>query len=69
MRYAFYFLSVSRPRKNAACHGAVFKLTVESNYTITTLKDWLKNLAPGIQAMRSKPKTNHNLYARLPRFG
>ena len=33
-------------------------MTVESNYAtvIATLSDWLKNLVPGFQPVRSKPK-------------
>ena len=49
-------------------------MTIESNYAIAiaiaTLSDWLKNLAPIFQPMRtSKTKTNHTLCARFfPRF-
>ena len=37
-------------------------MTVESNYAIAiaTLSDWVKRLAPVIQPMRSKTKTNHH---------
>ena len=44
---------------------AVFKMTVESNYVIAIAKlsDWLKRLAPVFQPMRSKSKTNRNMYA------
>ena len=43
-------------------------MTVESNYAImiATPSDWLKNLAPGFQAMRSN--TNHNLYMQLSKL-
>ena len=46
-------------------------MTIESNYVIAiaTLSDWLKRLAPVFQSMRSKTKTNPNLYSRLfPQF-
>ena len=46
-------------------------MTVESNYAIaiSTLGDWLKNLAPVYQPMRRKTKTNRDLHARFfPRF-
>ena len=38
-------------------------MNVESNYSnaITTVSDWLKNLAPVFQLMRSKTKTKHTL--------
>ena len=40
-------------------------MTVESNYVIAIAKlsDWLKNLAPVFQPMRSKTKTNRTMYA------
>ena len=42
-------------------------MSVESNYMIATLSDWLKSLAPVSQPIRSK--TNRTLYARFfPRF-
>ena len=46
-------------------------MTVESSYAIAmaTLSDWLKDLAPVFQPMRSKAKTNRTLHARFfPRF-
>jgi len=46
-------------------------MTVGSYYAIAiaTLSDWLKNLAPVFQPMRSKTKTNRCLYGRFfPRF-
>ena len=46
-------------------------MIVESNYVIAiaALSDWLKILAPVFQPMRSKTKTNRNMYARFfPRF-
>ena len=44
-------------------------MTLESNYAIAIVSDWLKNLATVFQPMRTKTKTNHTLYARyLPRF-
>ena len=48
-----------------------FQMTVESNYAIAiaTRSDWLKNLAPVFQPMRSETNTNCSLYARFfPRF-
>ena len=46
-------------------------MTVESNYAIAiaTLSDWLKNIAPIFQSMRSKTKIkiNRSLEARLSR--
>ena len=40
-------------------------MTVKSDYAIAiviaTLSNWLKNLAPLFQLMRSKTKTNHTL--------
>ena len=38
-------------------------MTVERNYVIAiaTLSDWLKNLAPVFQPMRSKTKTNRTI--------
>ena len=46
-------------------------MTVESNHVIaiTSLSDWLKNLAHVFQPIGSKTKTNRTLYARFfPRF-
>jgi len=49
-------------------------LIVESNshlrlFCITTLSDWLKNLAPLYQPIRSTPKTNHDMLAHVfPHF-
>mgnify|MGYP000061351637 CR=1 FL=1 len=46
-------------------------MTLESNYAIAIVSDWLKNLATVFQPIRTKTKTktNHTLYARyLPRF-
>ena len=46
-------------------------MTVESNYVIAIalLSDWRKRLAPVLQRMRSKTKTNRTTYASLfPRF-
>ena len=42
-------------------------MNVESYHTIAiaTLNDWLKNLAPVFQPMRSKTKTNRTLNGRL----
>ena len=39
-------------------------MTVESSnaIAIATLSDWLKDLAPEFQPMRSKTKTNRTLY-------
>ena len=42
-----------------------FEMTVEINYVIVIamLSDWLKRLTPVFQQMRSKTKTNRNMYA------
>ena len=40
-------------------------MSVEINYAIATLSDWLKNLAPVFQPMKSK--TNRTLWARFSR--
>ncbi len=51
-----------------------FCLSVESKlrllwFCITMLSDWLKNLAPLSQPIRSKTKTNRDLLAQVfPRF-
>ena len=48
-----------------------FEMTVEINYVIAIamLSDWLKRLTPVFQQMRSKTKTNRNMYAPFfPRF-
>jgi len=44
-----------------------FHMTVVSNYTIAiaTLSDWLKNISPIFQPMRSRSKTNRTWYARF----
>ena len=47
-------------------------MIVESNYAIAiaTLSDWLKNLPPVYEPMKSKTKTNRDLHARFSsRFG
>ena len=40
-------------------------MAVESDraIAIATLSDWIKNLAPDFQPMRSKTKPNRSLYA------
>ena len=44
-------------------------MTVESDYAVAMLNDWLINLAPVFQPIGSKRKTNRTLYARFfPRF-
>ena len=46
-------------------------MTVESQYAIAiaSLSDWLKNLSPFFQPMRSKTKSKRTLYALFfPRF-
>ena len=46
-------------------------MTIESNYVIAiaTLSDWLKRLAPVLQPMRGKTKTNRTMYVSFfPRF-
>ena len=49
----------------------VLKWLSKVNYSIViaTLSDWLKNLVPEFQPMKSKTKTNRTLYAQFfPRF-
>ena len=46
-------------------------MTVESNYSIAmaALSDWLKNLVPVFQPMKSETKVNPTFYGRFfPRF-
>ena len=46
-------------------------MTVESNYSIAmaSLSDWLKNLVPVFQPMKSETKVNRTFYGRFfPRF-
>ena len=51
-----------------------FQLSVKSNLTLhwfclTSLRDWSRNLAPLCQPIRSKTKTNHDLFTHVfPRF-
>ena len=42
-------------------------MTVENKYAIATLIDWLKNLAPVLQSMKGKSKTNRTLCVRFSR--
>ena len=42
-------------------------MTVESNYAIATLRDWLKSLAPFLQPARNKTKACRILYAGFSR--
>ncbi len=66
--------SKKQRNQNMKGHLSGFHLSVESKlrllcFCITTLSDWLKNLAPLSQPIRIKTKTNRDSLAHVfPRF-